>query len=75
MEITVKNQEKKTIPYGKIEPGQVYEIVGEGIALKLHGGEAVLLKNVKDDWLVVADRLKGAPATKILGRISEVIVT
>jgi len=79
MKITVEPKAKpepKEIPYNDIEPGTVYQIVDGPIALKLKDGMAVLLNRTgsEDNYLEIARGHKGRPATKILGRIKEIIV-
>jgi len=46
------------------------------IALKLKDKQAVLLShhNNSEDWFEIAEGFKGTSATKILGKLTEVIV-
>jgi len=85
MKITVKNkkEEKKEIPFDEIPVGAVYvaRFHDGPIVLKLNDGEAVLLshsdeneENELSDWFEIADGFKGEPATKILGKLTEIVV-
>jgi len=79
MKITVIPKEKpepKKIPYGKIEPGTVYESAFQGCTmLKLKDGEAAALGWARGaNCMALAVANKGLPATKILGRLIEIVV-
>jgi len=77
MKITVISKEKpelKEIPYDEIKPGMVYRIKGGIVVLKLTDEQAVLLHGVGGDWFTLADGYKDDPATKILGKLTEIIV-
>ncbi len=83
MKITVKSRPKQCdIPFDEIPIGYVYvSRCHDGpIMLKLKDNEAVLLtysddenKN-KNNWFKVAEGYKNLPATKILGKLTEIIV-
>ena len=81
MKVTIKEkQEEKNqgVPFDEIPNGYIYVVGADDgpIALKLGGNNAVLLsysdKNI--NWFVIADRYKGSPAYKILGKLTEIIV-
>jgi len=78
MKITVEpkvKEEPKEIPYGDIEPGTVYMVVHGAVLLKLDESEAIaLLHSDGENWFVQAKGFIGCPATKILGKLKEIIV-
>jgi len=81
MKIAIKPEEKKehNIPFDKIPVGYVYiaDDCNGPIALKLTGGEAVLLCHEYDGdngWFGLANIFKGVPAYEILGKLTEVVV-
>jgi len=80
MKVTVNPKEKQDnhdIPFDEIPVGYVYvALYSDGpIALKLCNGEAMLLKYGNgDEWFTIADGYNGKPASKILGKLTEVVV-
>lgn len=79
MKITVKPKQEENckVPFDEIPVGYVYVVERLGsIALKLLGGEAVLLKFDSNggSWFAIADDYKGMAAYKILGKLTEIIV-
>jgi len=80
MKVTVKPKQaekRQEIPFDEIPVGCVYvvEFSDGPTALKLKDKQAVLLSHHNsEDWFEIANGLKGQPATKILGKLTEVIV-
>lgn len=79
MKVTVKPKPKKEvceIPFDKIPSGYVYVCSFQGnTMLKLKDGEAVALTWCDGgNCLRVARATKNMPATKILGKLTEIIV-
>jgi len=80
MKVTVKpkqTEKSQEIPFDEIPVGYVYvaEFSDGPIALKLKDEQAVLLSHYDGgDWFCVTEGFKGMPATKILGKLVEVIV-
>jgi len=79
MKITIKEKSSDVITFNNIKPGMVYEIRCGVTLLKLAGNEAVVLNYSNgQDWLEVASsgkgNFRGEPATKILGKIDEIVV-
>jgi len=78
IKITVIPKEKpkpKKAPYFEIEPGTVYEVLDGAAILKVDAKNAVLLKgHAGCDFLGIAHGYKNYCATKILGRLKEIIV-
>jgi len=81
MKVTVKSKEKKEshgIPFDEIPVGYVYvALYSDGpIALKLCDNEAVLLgySDNDSDWFSIASGFKDEPASKILGKLTEIVI-
>jgi len=80
MKITVIPKEKpepKKILYDEIEPGTAYVCAFQGnVMLKLQNGEAAALTfaDTDSECFSIACVTKGQPATKILGRLREIVV-
>jgi hypothetical protein len=81
MKVTVKakQEENMNVPFDEIPVGYVYvaQWAGKPIALKLHGGAAVLLNyntETENDFLEIAVGFKGKSAYKILGKLTEIVV-
>jgi hypothetical protein len=80
MKITIKPKQKREdhdVPFNAIPAGYVYVVsIGDGpIALKLKHNEAVILNHSTGvDWFELAVGLKGDPACKILGKLTEIVV-
>jgi hypothetical protein len=82
MKVTVKAKQEKSceVPFDEIPVGYIYVVYSttEPIALKLENNNAVLLghKGAFSDsnFFKIANGLKGTPAIKILGKLTEVVV-
>ena len=78
MKITVRRknpEKKKAINPVDISTGTIFEFDDKTIGLKLHNEEIVLLNYVDGStWCELASGYKTEPVTKILGRLSEIIV-
>ena len=79
MKVTVKEKQNKNmnVPFDEIPVGCVYVVLGKKgpIALKLMDNEAVLLTCYNNNnWFTMAHGIKGEPAYKVLGKLTEIIV-
>ena len=78
MKVTVKEKQKEKnceILFNEIPVGYVYETFDGAVLLKTDFENAIIFKGSDDcDYLNIAHGYKEFPATKILGRLTEIIV-